>query len=734
VVVLRNAAGDTWLEQDDFTRLRLRPPQSTPRSMAIVRNGLRYLPLSALAHATLAFDEAHQSLQVELPAGDFLPTHLSAQARTSATPMRATPGAFLNYQLSAQRVASDNIAGAEAELGVFAPAGVLVASAVARHLPGDNAFVRLDTTYTHDFIGRMERLQLGDAISDGGSWGTSARFAGLSWGRNFELRPDLLTTPLLSASGAAVLPSTVDVYVNNQRVTSQAVPPGPFIIDQLPAITGAGQVSIVVRDALGREQQVTQPFYSGLQQLAPGLSQYRVDVGNLRLDYAIASAHYGRLLASGTYRRGLADWLTAEAHGESLAHGARSAGLAVATSIGHVGLLNVRAASGGDANGSGTLLGAGFERRGRYLSLFLEHSHASDGYQQVSYVASPLVHYPDRDLAQVGLAMGRPGSLSLAWVRQSGGALPSQQTMSLGYSRNAGRNGSLGLTGTRLVTAGTTTTSVFLNFTYFLGGRDALLATASGGSGPGAPEHEVYATYSHSPPIGPGQGWRAGASTAGNFDADWRDQTTVGDLEAQAARNHGVAGASLYFTGAATYLGGQFNATRAVQDSFALVDIDGLAGVPVYLDNQLITHTDEHGRALLYNLRPYEANRIDIQPEELPLDTTIGARVLALAPGYRSGVVARFPVERVQGGVFRLWQEDGTPVPAGAIARFKGKDFPVTLDGMTYVTGYDHGIAGEARWEGHRCAFRLDPPPPGDPLPDMGRVNCFAPRAQGGAR
>ena len=43
-------------------------------------------------------------------------------------------------------------------------------------------------------------------------------------------------------------------------------------------------------------------------------------------------------------------------------------------------------------------------------------------------------------------------------------------------------------------------------------------------------------------------------------------------------------------------------------------------------------------------------------------------------------------------------------------------------------------VAGEARWEGHRCAFRLEPPPPGDPLPDMGRITCFASHAQGGTR
>jgi hypothetical protein len=44
---------------------------------------------------------------------------------------------------------------------------------------------------------------------------------------------------------------------------------------------------------------------------------------------------------------------------------------------------------------------------------------------------------------------------------------------------------------------------------------------------------------------------------------------------------------------------------------------------------------------------------------------------------------------------------------------------------MTYVTGIDHSLAGEAHWAGKRCVFRLQPPPAGDPLPDMGTVRCL---------
>ena len=196
--------------------------------------------------------------------------------------------------------------------------------------------------------------------------------------------------------------------------------------------------------------------------------------------------------------------------------------------------------------------------------------------------------------------------------------------------------------------------------------------------------------------MGPGTGYRLSASTAGNYDADWRQQFNGADLELEAARNQGLDGRSAYLSGAMTFLDGQLNTTRSVNGSFAMVDVAGLAGVPVYVENQLTTTTDASGRALLYNLRPYEANRISITPEDLPLDTTIAASSTIMAPPYRSGVIARFPVERVRSGTFRLVTEDGKPVPVGAVVTLKDKQFPVVQDGLVYVTGYDHGMSAEA--------------------------------------
>ncbi len=338
-------------------------------------------------------------------------THVLSAPQGQPDLTRASPGAFLNYQLSAQRVAGDDLTGAFGELGAFAAAGVVTNTSVVRSLDGHTDAVRLDSTYTTDFPASLERLTVGDAISDGSTWGSAVRFGGFGWSRNFSLRPDLVTTPLLSATGTAVVPSTVDVYVNNQKVSSAELPPGPFVVDRLPAVTGAGKVQVVVRDALGREQLVTQPFYSSQQLLAAGLSQFELDLGKVRRDYTTVSADYGPTMGSGSYRMGITNSFTLETHAEFLENEAHAAGLAGAAALGQFAVLNFTAATGGGPGTSGALYGIGIERQGARFSFGFNHSTASAGYLQIATAEEPARQFRSRDLAQLGANFQQWGSL-----------------------------------------------------------------------------------------------------------------------------------------------------------------------------------------------------------------------------------------------------------------------------------------------------------------------------------
>lgn len=721
LVVLRGPGGRLLLSAADFARLRLNLPATAP----LERDGQAWYSPADLPDASITIDEAKQLAVIHVSGDSFKATRIDAPGRAAPSLTPASPGVFFNYQLTAQQVEGTRSNGAFTELGLFAGMGVLSQTSIARDDAFSRNVTRLDTTYSRDFPDRLQTLSLGDAISDAGSWGNSVRFAGLRLAKNFSMRPDLLTSPLLSASGTATVPSTVDVFVNHQLVSSSELPPGPFIIDRLPFVSGTGDVSVVVRDALGREQVMTRSFYSSINLLAPGLTQWSVNLGKVRKDYAIASNHYGAMLGSASYRRGLSNWFTLEGHAEYLAHDSKAAGLNAYVGIGKLGTLNFTAAGGGNAHGSGMLTGIGYEFRGRRTSFLASTLIAGDGFAQVGDAINESSRFRQRDVVQLGTSLGAAGSLSLAWVHQTYRAAPAQQVLSLTHSVTFGRSGTLNLTLTR-VRSSTDSTSAYLVYVLPFGSRQAATLSTLGGNGEGAPANEMIATLSSSAPVGPGNGWRLSGSSRGNYDAAWRQQFTAADIEVEAARNAGIDGKLATLNGSLTWLDGKVAATRAVNGSFAVVDVAGLANVPVYVENQLVTHTDSSGKALLFDLRPYEENRISVHPEDLPLDTRIESGSMMVAPPNRSGVVARFPVQRVRNATFRLVTSAGEAVPAGATVRINGQEFPVVTEGLVYITDYTHGTKGVARWDGRSCEFRIQPPDTDDPLPDLGRIRCIS--------
>ncbi len=719
LVVLRDQAGSFWLDMADLDRLRLIPPPGAP----LEQEGQRFAPIGGYAGADVRFEEATAMLFLQLPATAFQPLRISAPEQAGIGHQAAASGLFLNYQLQGQRVSSVSSAGTFTELGLFSRLGVITNTLATRHANGLTRATRLDTALSRDFPQRLQTLTVGDSIADPGSFGSALRFAGVKIEKNFAMRPDLLTTPMLVASGTAVVPSAVDIFVNSQRVLSSDVLPGPFVIDNLPGITGAGNMRVVVRDATGREQVLVQPFYSSPNLLAAGLNQYSVSFGRVREDYSLRNFQYGPWTGSGTWRRGLSDGLTVESHVEYLQGDAFGAGLELVARAGHAGVASLTAAAGGGDSSRGWLTGLGFERQASRSSFAFNLSWATAGFRRAGEADFVSSRQKFRGVLQVGVNAGRLGSVALAYAEQVSQDDSRSRTISLTQSTRVGRQGFLNFSLNRSIQA-RNATSAFLTYTQAFGAGGTFSAGAEGGSGSGATREELRASVSQSAPVGVGHGWRASVTRSGSYDAWWQQRYAAADLELQASRNFNQSGQSLQLRGGMSWLDGQFHAARTVDGSFAVVDVGGIADVPIYLENRLVTRTDARGRAVLPNLLSYEANQISIEPEDLPLNMAIRSPTLVVRPGFRSGVIAQFPVERIAPAVFRLVLPDNTPVPTGAEVRLNGGTFLVAMDGFTYVTTLDHGVGGVATWEDNRCSFRVEPPPSDDPLPDMGTIVC----------
>ena len=718
LVVLRDTDGMLLLSAADLARLRLK----TPTRGVITVDGERYVRVGRELGATVAFDDAAQRVRVTLPPDAFLPTRTRASTPDLPTVTAAAPGGFVNYDLYGEHSGDRASVGTILDLGAFGPRGVVTSSLLGRYDDSVREAVRLETTWTLDFPERLATLRVGDAISASGAWGRSARFGGVQFGTNFATQPTLVTTPLLNAQGEAIVPSTVDVFVNGRKVASENVPPGPFSIDHVPAISGAGQMQVVVTDALGRQQVVAQPYYTGPTLLRGGLSEYSFEAGAIRNDYGLRSNSYGDLVLAGTYRRGITDQLTAEVHAEGQAGGAAAAGLDAAFRIGSAGIVSLTAAAGGDAE-VGWLGGIGFERSGRLLSVFARTQYTTEDFAQLG--TATLQDRPkQRSFGGVGFYLGRLGSLQLSYGQQTNWSSPSDETVGLSHAVTLGRYGFLALTASRSL-GDDPATDVFVSWALPFGDRRT--AAASVRHSPDSADGETFeavASLQQSLPAGSGTGYYLELTSSEALRADYALQGSAGLVGIQYARRNDVDGWRAQASGGLAVTGAGLMPARRLDASFAVVEVADYADMTVFVENQPIGKTDRKGRVLLDSLRAYERNAISIDPTELPLDASLATPAMTITPAYRSGPVVRFPVVRASAATLRLVTPDGQPLPAGAQVTTRGERVPVAMDGLVYLTAAAGRQSGSAAWPGHRCVFTFERPELGDPQPDLGNVTC----------
>lgn len=306
--------GALLIRTEELQELGFRLPQGSTGPDALV-------PLTSLPGLQYRIDTTTQTLMAIAPNEILQPELLLAGASAAPpVPVESGLGATLNYDVIGTRSGGQNSAGGQFELRGFSNQGVASTNLLVFPLQSGTQTsyraVRLDSTWTLSDPDSLTRYRAGDFINSGLSWSRPVRLGGAQYGVDYSLRPDLITIPLPALSGTAAVPSTVDVLVNGVKVFTGQTQPGPFVVPQLPVVSGASNLSLAVTDALGRQVVTNVPFYTGGGLLAQGLQTYSVDGGFTRLNYGTRSDDYRSAALSGTWRRGISDSLTLEAHSE----------------------------------------------------------------------------------------------------------------------------------------------------------------------------------------------------------------------------------------------------------------------------------------------------------------------------------------------------------------------------------------------------------------------------------
>ena len=256
----RIAEGKLYINTDNIEKWGVKLPLIDPLDY----EGLTYYPLDAFPDMTYEINQQNLSILFNIPPQLFNETKIDVSDTHFIKPTRSTAGAFLDYAFNAQTDNDDNssVSGFW-NTTLFTPYGTANTTFLAS--TGNpllfweddtyNKFLRLSTNWRTDFPETMHSLILGDSFSEPGMWGCSVGFIGLQWQRNFSTQPKFRTIPLPSFRGEAVLPSAVELYIQNMLIKRADIAfPGPFTLESIPVVTGSGTIDIVTTDILGRQQ------------------------------------------------------------------------------------------------------------------------------------------------------------------------------------------------------------------------------------------------------------------------------------------------------------------------------------------------------------------------------------------------------------------------------------------------------------------------------------------------
>jgi outer membrane usher protein len=721
LVVLQD--GDAWIDPRVLEAAGLRIPDGKLVEM----DGGRRVSLRSLAPA-MSFDVDERALALRLTAAPELLVHRSLDLRASPRPeglvARSDPSAFLDYAVEGRWPGRPV---ADFELGASG-GGWLLLGAASRLEDGE--WARGLTSLTRDEPDALRRWVAGDMAASAGALGGSLLLGGLGVQRELSLDPYFVHAPLPRGQAVATSPSTLEVYVNGALVRREQLAPGSYDLANLPATSGAGVVRAVLKDAFGRTQELDARYYFSSGLLAEGLTDYGYHLGFTRLGLGARSFDYGEPVLLARHRLGFSDRLTAGLRGEASAHAVSGGpGLTAAMPFGELDLAAGASGAAGRAGAAGQVAWS-YVARGSSVGI-------RAAAQSARYATTSLEPGQDRPAlaldAFAGTAVARAVSLEatlrLARWRDAGDGASAGGRVSIGLgfgaalflSAEVGRQPGGG--------AGTT----LLALLSWAAGPRTSTELSAGRTAAGEAQAGIGAQRPL--PRGEGEGYRLRAQGGGpgpsTLDAVGQVQRQQGLVEAEWSQAGQAAAGRLRAAGGLVLVDGRFFATRPVDSSFALVQVPGVEGVRTMLENQEVGRTDRDGDLLVPSLLPYQANRLSIRGEDVPLEYELGPLEQVVAPPLRGGAVARFAVRRIAAvtGALSVPLPEGRVRPANGEVTVAAGDLrrasPVTAEGRFWLDGLPAGRhRAEVAWREGFCAVDLEIGPAAGAVVDLGELEC----------
>lgn len=694
VVPVTQRSGAFFISSADLLRAGL-PPEHVPTGE---------VNLSTLSQVRVEYDSAAQRLLLTVPRDWVASRVTSFSEQTAQNKPHFGRGALLNYDLYTNR--TEHLGGQASlwhEFRYFNEKGSLSSTGYVRENFDGNAdqqqgYVRYDTTVLMTNEEDAITWSAGDVISDALSWSSSVRMGGVSYGRDFSLRPDLVTWPLPEFSGEAAVPTSVDLFINGYRSGSTQLQPGPFTLTNLPYINGAGDAVLITTDALGRQVSTTLPFYVTSDLLNAGLSDGAMTLGSLRRNYGIKNFDYGPAAGSGSYRYGMTDWLTLEGHAEG-AEELALGGVGTVVKLGRFGVVNSAYTRSHMRGEDGGQINWGYQYSTSTFSVATQHTRRDREFGNLALYDQPTV-YDENDKPIASLSrntdqysltfnLGQYGNIGTAWIGVESFDRQKTELLNLSWSRNLWGRSSVYLAASRDRQQGDWTFALSLQVP--LGERES--AAVSFEKTPDAGSTQRI-NYNHSMPSDGGFSWNM--AWANQSQSDNYQQATLGWRNSNIELQGGGYGEQDMMTwwgeamGSLVLMDGELFAANKINDAFVVISTDGHPDVPVNYENQPVGKTNNHGYLLVSGVSAYYPASYSINTLNLPADTRLKETERRVAVRRHSGYLVDFPMEQERVASVILHDAQGQVLPVGSlVSRAARSNAVVGYDGIAWLENLD---------------------------------------------
>lgn len=724
LVILR--ADDVLVHARELQDLGLRVPDG---AVTLV-TGDPFVSTRALGEKSSAkVDSQALTLAITVPPAMFRAQRISdGRDSTRITQAPIAGGGFVNYALTTSNGGAPT---ANAQLDTRLGRGLFeVAFAPTLDRRG---YAVQSPSYTIDDFGGARRTVLGTSaisVDDFAGLGGAVYLDGFTTRRELRLNPNFIHQSTSAVSGVAAAPSTVDVYVNGTLVRHESIAPGPFELTNVPLQGGANQTTVVVRDTFGNAQTIGRPEYIAADLLPRGQAEYAFGIGRLHLGAPGA-------VVAGRYETGLREGLTLGARAY-VTPSIRNAGMfgAFATVLGEFSI--AASLSAAQAVASTALLPIDIAAVVPQTVSQLPFIGTAPG-QAYAFAWTRATNRSDVGISLVGesphyasAALDAGSDRAITQLRafahlQLGSDMNRSQ---FGFEalassfRDAPRDRSYAVTYTRMLTRRLSATASFGAHTLGAVTRPAatfrldadLLGAAHVSAGSVNQDGQTARTIE----VGRLATGALGTSYSAAVTNGTLPQTTLmlqqrdrlGTLQLFSSSNLSQRTTQATLSGAVAYAGGHPYLSRTISDGFGVLDLDGVSGVAVKVNNDLEGHTDRHGRLFFPNLSSTSANEVTLDGEDLPPGVVIDTDRALITPGYRAGTPVKIGARHVHAyvGSLRLaGTDDGVPAYGLAtIATAHGDvSSDIGSDGRFYFDALDPGTyAIRVRYAGGSCSVR----------------------------